>query len=102
MADTSRASGPLGSTARTHIACTDNFNRVRSVGLWISPNGRVVLVAPPAETALLTPAQVRALRDRLDELATLAERQPVPTRPNVVRALPRRPMPIGLRRGGLL
>jgi hypothetical protein len=32
-----------------------------------------VLVAPPAETTLLTPAQARELRHRLDELARAVE-----------------------------
>jgi hypothetical protein len=54
----------------TQIPCTDGFDRARSVGLWTAPSrGRVVLVAPPAETVLLTPAQARSLRDRLGELA---------------------------------
>ena len=58
----------------TRVACTDGFDRVRSVGVWSAPTrGKVVLVAPPAETALLTPEQARQLRDRLDELANEVE-----------------------------
>ncbi|WP_091371843.1 hypothetical protein [Actinokineospora alba] len=61
---------------KTKLPCTDGFDRLRSVGLWTAPtSGRVVLVAPPAETALLTPAQARALSTRLDELATVVEAQ---------------------------
>lgn len=61
---------------KTRISCTDGFQRQRSVGLWTAPAaGQVVLVAPPAEAALLTPSQARALRDRLDELATVVEAQ---------------------------
>ncbi|MGQ0840544.1 MAG: hypothetical protein ACT4N7_18480, partial [Actinokineospora sp.] len=45
---------------KSRIPCTDGFDRERSVGLWAAPtSGRVVLVAPPAETALFTPAQAR-------------------------------------------
>jgi len=59
---------------RTHIRCTDNFERERSVGVWVAPNAaRVVLVAPPGEVALLTPAQARQLRDRLDQVSALVE-----------------------------
>jgi hypothetical protein len=65
---------PATSTTSACIPCTDSFNRVRSVGLWPAPTGgKVVLVAPPAEVALLTPAQARELRDRLDELADEVE-----------------------------
>jgi hypothetical protein len=60
--------------ATTRIPCIDGFGRMRSVGVWAAPmRGKVVLVAPPAETALLTPAQARELRDRLDELANEVE-----------------------------
>lgn len=62
----------------TRIACTDAFTRERTVGLWTSPvSGCVVLVAPPAEAALLTPMQARALSNRLAELATVVEHQQV-------------------------
>lgn len=61
---------------KTKLPCTDGFDRLRSLGLWTAPTtGRVVLVAPPAETALLTPAQARALSHRLSELATVVEAQ---------------------------
>jgi hypothetical protein len=60
--------------SQTHIACTDSFNRERSVGIWTSPTrGRVVLVAPPAETALLTPTQARELGRHLTTLAAEVE-----------------------------
>ncbi|MGX7829289.1 hypothetical protein ACTG9Q_29805 [Actinokineospora sp. 24-640] len=61
---------------KSHITCTDGFRRVRSIGLWTAPtSGKVVLVAPPAEAALLTPAEARDLRDRLDQLASVVEYQ---------------------------
>lgn len=64
------------SLTQTQIPCTDGMDRRRSVGLWTAPTtGRVVLVAPPAETALLTPDQARALSQRLGELATAVEQQ---------------------------
>jgi hypothetical protein len=49
----------------THVACTDGFRRARSA----SATGQIVLVAPPAETALLTPSQARQLSERRDALA---------------------------------
>ena len=61
---------------KTRITCADAFNRERSISLWTAPrSGRIVLVAPPAEVALLTPLEARALRDRLDELAMVVEYQ---------------------------
>lgn len=60
--------------ATRHVPCTDGFGRVRSVEIWTAPTrGKVVLVAPPCETALLTPVQARQLRDRLDVLANEVE-----------------------------
>lgn len=49
-------------TQTIRVPCTDGFDRVRSVGVWTAPmRDRIVLVAPPAETALLTPAQAHQL-----------------------------------------
>lgn len=61
---------------KSHVTCTDGFYRARSIGLWTAPtSGCVVLVAPPAEAALLTPAQARDLRDQLNQLASAVEYQ---------------------------
>jgi hypothetical protein len=46
---------PARDLSRTSIPCADGFDRKRSIGLWTAATtGRVVLVAPPAEVALLT------------------------------------------------
>lgn len=61
---------------KSTIPCTDGFRRARSVGLWTAPtSSQLVLVAPPAEAALLTPAQARELGRRLVALATVCEQQ---------------------------
>lgn len=61
---------------KTRIPCTDGFRRQRSIGVWTAPtNEQLVLVAPPAETALLTPDQARQLGTRLVELAAITEEQ---------------------------
>lgn len=61
---------------KVHLACSDGIGRERSIGLWAVPtSGRLVLVAPPAEAALLTPKQARSLRDQLDALATVVENE---------------------------
>jgi hypothetical protein len=67
---------PVTNPHKTRVPCRDGFARSRHIGLWTAPtSGYVVLVAPPAEAALLTPREARALRDRLDELATVVEHQ---------------------------
>lgn len=67
---------PASNPHKTRVPCRDGFQRQRHVGLWTAPtSGFVVLVAPAAEAALLTPLEARALRDRLDELATVVEHQ---------------------------
>lgn len=59
-----------------HIPCTDGFHRKRAVGLWTAPSTeQVVLVAPPAEAALLSVAEARELSRKLEELAADAERE---------------------------
>jgi hypothetical protein len=58
------------------ISCTDGFRRQRSVGVWTAPTAeQVVLVAPPAEAALLSPPRARELGELLIELASVAERE---------------------------
>lgn len=60
---------------KVHIRCSDGFGRERSIGLWVA-SGQVVLVAPPAEAALLTIDQARGLRDQLDALVRVAASGP--------------------------
>lgn len=69
------ASGNDVVRSKTRVSCTDGFNRNRSVGLWTAPSSeRVVLVAPPAEVALLSPTQARELAEHLVLMAGLVER----------------------------
>ncbi|TDP94031.1 hypothetical protein EV186_106425 [Labedaea rhizosphaerae] len=61
---------------KTHIPCTDGFHRKRSVGVWTAPTtGQLVLVAPPAEAALLSPTEARMLGKSLFELAAVTEQE---------------------------
>jgi len=56
------------------IPCTDGFDRERGLRLWLTDGkARIVLVAPPAETALLTAQQARVLSRRLEDLATVLD-----------------------------
>lgn len=65
-----------GQKRQNRIPCTDGFDRERSMGVWLaSGKGRVILVAPPAEAALLTAEQARLLSGRLEEPAMALESQ---------------------------
>jgi hypothetical protein len=67
--------GIIPQQLRAHVPCTDGFNRQRAVGLWTAPTpGRVVLVAPPAEAALLSPDEARLLASHLVVFAAAVER----------------------------
>jgi hypothetical protein len=55
------------------IRCQDVANRERFVTLFVE-HGRVVLVGPPGESAVLTAGQLNALRTALQEAADEAER----------------------------
>lgn len=55
------------------VRCQDVANRERFVTLFVE-HGRVVLVGPPGESAVLTPAQLTQLRTALQEAADEAER----------------------------
>jgi hypothetical protein len=55
------------------IRCQDAANRERFVTLFVE-HGRVVLVGPPGESAVLTPGQLSQLRSALQEAADEAER----------------------------
>jgi hypothetical protein len=58
----------------TAITCTDICGRTRSVQLWQRPDdGAVVLVAPPAEVAVLSPTEARELASQLTNLARRLE-----------------------------
>lgn len=73
-APTTAASSSPVRRSENRIACADGFERERSLGVWLaSGKARLVLVAPPGETALLTAMQTRVLSKRLEELATALE-----------------------------
>ncbi|HEX4701446.1 MAG TPA: hypothetical protein VH352_04890 [Pseudonocardiaceae bacterium] len=55
------------------VRCQDVANRERFVTLFVE-HGRVVLVGPPGESAVLSPAQLNQLRTALQEAADEAER----------------------------
>jgi hypothetical protein len=55
------------------VRCQDVANRERFVTLFVE-HGRVVLVGPPGESAVLSPTQLNQLRAALQEAADEAER----------------------------
>ena len=55
------------------VRCQDVANRERFVTLFVE-HGRVVLVGPPGESAVLSPGQLNQLRAALQEAADEAER----------------------------
>jgi hypothetical protein len=55
------------------IRCQDVASRERFITLFVE-HGRVVLVGPPGESAVLSPAQLNQLRTALQEAAEEAER----------------------------
>lgn len=64
-------------TRATHgewrIRCQDILNRDRSIGVFVR-SGRVLLVGPPGETAVLSSEELGELRTALDRAAGEAER----------------------------
>lgn len=62
-----------GRARQWRVRCQDVANRERFLTLFVE-NGRVVLVGPPGESAVLTPAQLTQLRTALQEAADEAER----------------------------
>lgn len=66
---------PAPNTARTvwRVRCGDVINRERCLTVLVD-NGRVVLVGPPGETAVLSAGQLGQLRSALREAAEQAER----------------------------
>jgi hypothetical protein len=62
-----------GRTRQWRVRCQDVANRERFLTLFVE-HGRVVLVGPPGESAVLTPAQLTQLRSALQEAADEAER----------------------------
>lgn len=66
--------GEQGQRARQwRIRCQDVANRERFITLFVE-HGRVVLVGPPGESAVLSPGQLNQLRAALQEAADEAER----------------------------
>lgn len=50
----------------TYVPCTDVFGRSRTVGLNArSSKGRIALVAPPGESAVMSPDEARMLAAQL-------------------------------------
>lgn len=64
---------PTARARQWRVRCQDVANRERFLTLFVE-NGRVVLVGPPGESAVLTPAQLTQLRTALQEAADEAER----------------------------
>jgi hypothetical protein len=56
------------SEPRWWVDCLDPFGRDRAMTVLLE-HGRVVLVAPPGETAVLSPQQTRRLHHALDRAA---------------------------------
>lgn len=54
--------------AQGWIHCLDPFGRDRSMAVLVE-RGRVLLVAPPGESAVLSATQTRRLRTLLDHVA---------------------------------
>jgi len=64
---------PAQRTRQWRIRCQDVANRERFITLFVE-HGRVVLVGPPGESAVLSPGQLNQLRTALREAADEAER----------------------------
>lgn len=65
--------GAPGRSRQWRIRCQDVANRERFLTLFVE-HGRVVLVGPPGESAVLTHAQLGQLSAALQEAADEAER----------------------------
>ena len=59
------------SEPRWWVDCLDPFGRDRAMTVIVE-HGRVLLVAPPGETAVLSPQQTRRLHHALDRAADTA------------------------------
>lgn len=71
MTTAQRRGSPL---TRWTMGCTDGLQRPRSVATYRHDDGdRAVLLAPPGEAALLTPAAARELADHLQQQAAAIE-----------------------------
>ncbi|AOS60891.1 hypothetical protein [Actinoalloteichus hymeniacidonis] len=64
---------PHGGRPHWLVDCRDVANRPCVITVLVD-NGKVVLLGPPGETAVLTQAEVGRLRTVLQEAAELAER----------------------------
>lgn len=67
------ADEPMARGRQWRIRCQDVANRERFITLFVE-HGRVVLVGPPGESAVLSPGQLNQLRIALQEAADEAER----------------------------
>lgn len=68
------ASQPRRWPTRRKVGCTDGLKRPRTVSVYTErEGGRVVLLAPPGEAALMTPAAAHELANHLDEQARTIE-----------------------------
>ena len=61
------------SEPRWWVDCRDPFGRDRAMTVLVEPD-RVLLVAPPGETAVLSPQQTRRLHHALDRAAGTLDR----------------------------
>jgi hypothetical protein len=67
------AGGPSAAPRQWRVRCQDVASRERFVTVFVE-HGRVVLVGPPGESAVLSPGQLSQLRSALQEAADEAER----------------------------
>jgi hypothetical protein len=65
--------GPQARSRQWRVRCQDVADRDRFLTLFVE-HGRIVLVGPPGESAVLTPVQLGQLRIALQEAADEAER----------------------------
>lgn len=67
------AGEPQAAPRQWRVRCQDAASRERFVTVFVE-HGRVVLVGPPSESAVLSPGQLSQLRSALQEAADEAER----------------------------
>jgi hypothetical protein len=73
---TQAITGTRRTTSLTRIPCADACNRRRTVGLNPEPStGRIALVTPPGESAVLSPHEARTLAQQLLVIAAALDEQ---------------------------